>query len=195
MFGAGGRYLDVAGGTGMLVRLMRDAGFDFYWHDPYCLNIHARGFEFDCADSPFLAATAFEVLEHTEEPLAFVKDTLSMAQTDTLIFSTELYGDGAPPAPGEWWYYAFETGQHICFFQRRTLENIAERLGLRLYSHLACHMLTKKRISPLTFRLSFSRFGGIAESFMKYKIRSKTMDDHNLIVQRLEAESFGLKND
>lgn len=28
-----GRFLDVAGGYGMLTRLMRDYGFDFYWSD------------------------------------------------------------------------------------------------------------------------------------------------------------------
>ena len=38
-------YLDVDGGYGMLTRLMRDYGFHFYWTDPYCQNILARGFE------------------------------------------------------------------------------------------------------------------------------------------------------
>ena len=37
--------LDFAGGTGLLTRMMRDRGFNFYWNDKYTLNIHARGFE------------------------------------------------------------------------------------------------------------------------------------------------------
>jgi len=37
-------YLDVAGGYGMLVRLMRDIGFDFYWSDKYCRNLFAECF-------------------------------------------------------------------------------------------------------------------------------------------------------
>ncbi len=42
-----GCYLDAAGGYGMLTRLMRDYGFDFYWSDKYCANLMARGFEFN----------------------------------------------------------------------------------------------------------------------------------------------------
>jgi hypothetical protein len=41
-----GHFLDVAGGYGMLTRLMRDFGFDFYWDDKYCANLFARGFEY-----------------------------------------------------------------------------------------------------------------------------------------------------
>ena len=36
------RYLDFAGGYGLLTRLMRDRGFNFYWHDLYCENVFAR---------------------------------------------------------------------------------------------------------------------------------------------------------
>ena len=45
VFNKNAAYLDVAGGYGMLTRLMRDYGFHFYWTDPYCQNILARGFE------------------------------------------------------------------------------------------------------------------------------------------------------
>src|SRR6185295_19437283 len=31
-----GRYCDIAGGFGLLTRLMRDYGLDFYWSDKYC---------------------------------------------------------------------------------------------------------------------------------------------------------------
>ena len=41
-----GAHLDLSGGTGLFTRLMRDNGFDFYWADPYCQNIHAKGFEY-----------------------------------------------------------------------------------------------------------------------------------------------------
>ena len=41
-----GRYLDAAGGYGMLTRLMRDSGFDFYWSDKHCQNLLATQFEY-----------------------------------------------------------------------------------------------------------------------------------------------------
>ena len=55
------KYLDIGGGYGLLTRLMRDIGFDFYWSDPYCENILAKGFE-SSNNNPISAITAFEVL-------------------------------------------------------------------------------------------------------------------------------------
>src|SRR5688500_8616559 len=40
-----GTFLDYGGGNGMLVRLMRDRGFDFRWHDKYAENLFANGLE------------------------------------------------------------------------------------------------------------------------------------------------------
>ena len=44
-FRADGRFLDYGGGYGLFVRLMRDRGFDFRWHDRYAPNLLSRGFE------------------------------------------------------------------------------------------------------------------------------------------------------
>ena len=35
MFGRDGTFVDYAGGYGLLVRLVRDSGFDFYWQDNF----------------------------------------------------------------------------------------------------------------------------------------------------------------
>ena len=40
-----GTLLDVAGGYGLLARLMRDKGFDCYTTDKYCKNLFAKTFE------------------------------------------------------------------------------------------------------------------------------------------------------
>ena len=107
--------LHVAGGYGMLTRLMRDIGFDFYWSDKYCENLLVRGFEDWAGASPYTAVTAFEVLEHVPDPLRFVTESTGRSSTRTMVFSSTLF-EGAPPRPGTWWYYAFETGQHVSFF-------------------------------------------------------------------------------
>src|SRR5688572_15218026 len=40
-----GKFLDYGGGYGMFVRLMRDAGLNFYLYDQYCENLFAKGFD------------------------------------------------------------------------------------------------------------------------------------------------------
>jgi hypothetical protein len=172
------RYLDTAGGTGLLTRLMRDAGFDFYWRDPYCENVHARGFEFSSATAPCEVVTAFEVLEHLEDPIGFVSEALRESGADTFIFTTETY-NGRPPEPGSWWYYTPETGQHISFYQLRTLERIAEKLGLRFYTYSGLHILTRRKLSPLMCRISLGRLGRMLVPVLKRRLmQSKTMSDH-----------------
>ena len=133
-------YLDIAGGYGILTRLMRDYGFDYYWEDAYCANVVARGFEATRATSPFAALSGFEVIEHTVDPLAFVAGNMERHRCRNFIFSTETYTGTRPPA--DWWYFTPMTGQHISFFHERTLQRIAQRLGLTFHSNGGLHFFT-----------------------------------------------------
>jgi len=175
-----GAYLDVAAGYGMQVRLMRDFGFDYYWSDKYCANLLARGFEADSATSPFQALTAFEVLEHVHDPLSFISESMSSYGSRTLIFSTELY-HGAPPEK-DWWYYAFNTGQHISFYQPKTLQVIAERLGLKFYSAHGIHMLTDRLINNKRFALLTGRLAYPMALYVKTQMKSRTLPDHYMLM-------------
>lgn len=179
-----GRYLDAAGGYGMLTRLMRDLGFDFYWADKYCDNLLARGFEYSERQNGCRAVTAMEVMEHLIDPVAFVDEALRSANADTFIFTTELY-EGQPPGQ-DWWYYAFPTGQHIGFFTQASIEKIAERLGLHFFSANGLHMLTRQSIGenqlhwathPLVSKLSIL--------WIRRHLGSKTMDDHLKMMESL----------
>lgn len=176
-----GAYLDVAGGYGMLVRLMRDIGFDFYWSDKHCQNILARGFESAASGKAFSALTAFEVLEHVSDPLDFISDLLKTHGVRTLLFSTQTY-EGAPP-PAGWWYYAVETGQHISFYQPRTLGTLAKRLGLHFLSAHRLHVLTDqpavfRRINLLTGYLAFP-----ATIYIRHRLGSRTVSDQKALMR------------
>lgn len=181
LFGNEGSYVDVAGGTGLLVRMMRDIGFDFYWKDPYCTNVHARHFEFQEGKGKSNAVTVFEVLEHLEDPVVFIKDALAQAEATTFIFTTELF-HSRPPLPGNWWYYTPETGQHIAFYQNKTLVKIAAELNLTYYSFGGLHVMTDRSRLSAWFKLIVGQGARFAFSYVKRHTRSKTMDDHRAIL-------------
>ncbi len=184
-----GRYMDAAGGYGLLTRLMRDFGFDFYWRDKYCLNLVAPGFEYNEHVGDCVAVTAMEVLEHVSDPIAFVQETLASAKAQTLIFSTELY-EGDPPQPDSWWYYAFETGQHISFYQRRTLMEIGKQLGLHFYSAGGIHILSKTVVNEILLRVLTSKISSILSPWWIRKIvGSKTIPDHEKILAESASAS------
>ena len=181
----GGRYLDAAGGYGLFTRLMRDLGFDFYWADKYCENIISPGFEYNQEMGTCRAVTAFEVLEHLAHPASFIEETLSMSGAQVLLFSTELYA-GAPPRPGDWYYYAFATGQHIAFYQRRTLEMLGTKLGLYFASANGLHIFSRTRVNEQLLRVVTGWLSSAAALWIRFRMGSKTMSDHDLMINRID---------
>jgi len=161
---------------------MRDYGFDFYWYDKYCDNLMARGFEYRPELGPCSAVTAIEIMEHLEDPLGFVSEALDETKAKAFIFTTELF-DGTPPAPSEWWYYSFETGQHIAFYQRRTLELMAKKLGLCFVSENGMHIFSREQINSWRLRLVLGRFGNVFTRNFRHRLVGKVMSDHQRMKQ------------
>ncbi len=149
-FRADGKFIDYGGGYGLLVRLMRDAGFDFYRSDRHCANLLARGFEAEPdGEGGYELLTAMELFEHLADPFGEIERMLSYSRS---IFFTTLLLPEPAPRPGEWWYYVLDQGQHISFYTRKSLEVIAERFGLALVTDgVSRHLLTERRISRLLF--------------------------------------------
>lgn len=174
-FPRGVRCVDVGGGYGVLTRLMRDVGFDFYWTDPFCANLFAKGFEANRVSGDFTVMTAFEVMEHLHDPVGFVRQAIEKYHGVAFAFSTELF-EGSPPSL-DWPYYSFETGQHISFYQRRTLRHIADAVGMRLFSSGHFHLITSHDVSPTLFRLATSRLAFGLFPVMKLLQRSRTWPD------------------
>lgn len=183
------RFLDYAGGYGLFTRAMRDAGFDFYWADPYCENILAKGFEHQDAKQPYEVVTAFEVFEHVEDPIEFVQTLLDQGGgAQTIVFTTNLY-EGTPPSK-DWWYYSFETGQHISFYQARTLRRVAERTGMRFITQSGFHVLTRsKAFTDAKIQIALSRFGPWVAEAWGARVSGKSESDHEALVGTLRIGS------
>lgn len=180
-----GRVLDHAGGYGVLVRLLRDAGVDAYWRDPYCQNLLARGFEGD--QEPFDLITAFEVVEHLVDPVEDLARLLQ--QAPYVLLSTELVPSEGPPAP-DWWYLGMEHGQHIGFLRARTLQYVAERLGCEVRSVGSSHHLLARPGVPGAWR-GLVKLRRAWRLVARYGLTPKTMSDFELMTRRSSLRSTG----
>ena len=146
------RFIDYGGGYGMLVRMMRDRGFDFYWQDVHCANLYAESF--DISDvAPFRAEllTAFEVFEHLVDPVSELEKMLTL--TDTILFSTTVQPfDNVTPE--SWWYFTPETGQHVALHSRTSLQALADQFGLNYcWKDQSIHLFSRKVINDRVFKL------------------------------------------
>jgi hypothetical protein len=175
-FNRNGSFLDYAGGYGVFTRLMRDIGFDFYWHDPYTKNLFANGFEKDLKSNfKFELLTAFEVFEHLVSPKEELEKMLGFS--NTIIFSTELMPQEIPE-PKDWWYYGFNHGQHISFYTEKTLNTLANQFKLNYYNIDEIHILTKRKFnnSVLILMKKLRNYGLF--QIVKRAVKSKTFSDH-----------------
>ena len=150
-FSSDGQFLDYGGGHGLFVRLMRDRGFDFRWHDKYAANLFSVGFAASEDDRPFELVTAFEVFEHLVDPAAEVSEMLRRGNGSLLCTTQLLPSDN--PRPGEWWYYVPTGGQHIAIYTLAALKRLAERSACYLVTDGAfLHLFSRQRISERLFR-------------------------------------------
>lgn len=151
-FDPGRRFVDFGGGYGLFTRWMRDEGYDFFHYDQHCPNLFAPGHDANISGSVrYELVTAFEVFEHLAEPARTVANLLSVS--DSILFSTELLPVPAPPI-ADWWYYGPEHGQHIAFFTRRALQQLAARCSANYYTNGgSIHLISRRQISEKTFRL------------------------------------------
>jgi len=146
-FDTGKKFLDYGGGYGILVRLLRDRGLDFYRQDIYCENIFALNHDITDLDDKnlkFEIVTCFEVFEHTYEPVKLMEDLLIYG--DNILISTLLIPARPMTSPDDWWYFSPHTGQHVLFYTEKALRILAEKFSLNLYSNgTDMHFFTRKK--------------------------------------------------
>ncbi len=186
LFESDGRFIDFGAGYGMFVRLMRDAGYDFWWHDLYCENLFAAEHRVDpTSNDRFELLTAFEVFEHLVDPIGTISEMLTLS--DSILFSTELVPE-PPPSIDEWFYYGLDHGQHVAFYSRNSLERIAQRFGLHVLSYGSyLHLLTKKKASALRWNVALHRVSKRLIDVL-YRRESLLWPDYDKAVKALAAD-------
>lgn len=181
-----GKFIDYGGGYGMFVRLMRDKGFDFYRQDIHCQNLFAKYFDITDIKNPqqFDLLTTFEVFEHLEDPIEELKKMFSFA--NSILFSTELLPHNNP-IPATWWYFAPETGQHISFYTMKSLEVLAKKFNVYLYSNgTSMHMFTKRRYTTNPFE-KHQVLGRIHTLLSLFKLKSSVKKRESLLSKDFES--------
>lgn len=154
LFSGVNSFLDYGGGYGIFTRRMRDLGFDFEWYDQYCNNIFAKGHE--KSKEHYDVITSFEMFEHLENPIETCKKIFSLA--DNLVFSTELLPDPNPKV-NDWWYYCVDHGQHIIFYTKESLQEIARQYSKHYYCFEGIHFFMNRKIKYTTIlKIKFSSF-------------------------------------
>jgi len=146
------RFLDYGGGHGLLVRMMRDRGFNFLWSDRYANNIFARGFEHQ-EGLRYDLTTAYEVFEHLVNPIEDIAHLFEL--TDDLLVTTIVVPEPAPALP-DWWYYSVNSGQHISLYSAKSLEWIAAYFGRHLLSNGEFHLFTREPRKGFLFKLAIN---------------------------------------
>jgi len=181
-FNGNNDFCDYAGGNGILVRMMRDIGINYFWEDMYATNLFASGFELDKNDVEKIeAVSVIECFEHFVNPLEDIEKMLLLSKN--IIFTTELLPTPIP-MPNEWWYYNLERGAHISFFSEKTLNYIANKYSLNYFNLGDIHILTEnKNISNLKLNiLRFTKLG--LHKVLAKKYKSKIWDDCQYMIKK-----------
>ena len=157
--------MDLGTGIGMLPRMLRDSGYDFYGNDAYSNMELIKPFS-NPQGRTFLK-TAFEVVEHVPSLPIFLKDNIF--KKDTFIFSTLIRPNEAIPDKS-WWYYAFENGQHVSFHSKKSLSQAFKMAGYNPKNLISfgsnIHLFSEDKIWKISFK--FAKIFWILGNFHKF---------------------------
>lgn len=132
--------LDFGGGAGQLTAMLRAQGLACDNFDPYFAAEPLSATAYDLV-------TAFEVAEHSRDPLGTFRSALAMVRPDgALLFSTQ----ARPPGAGiDWWYVAPRNG-HVSLHSEASLRACAGRLGVAFVAlNEGLHLFYRERNAPV----------------------------------------------
>lgn len=156
-------FLDYGAGYGIFVRMMRDKGFEYSWYDKFCKNLFALDFIGDLKKQYDLL-TAFELFEHFNNPIMEIEDMFSVSPN--IIFSTTLLPTPTP-YPSEWWYFSLNSGQHISFYTKKSLNIIAKKYRKHYIGFNNIHIFSENKIPIFKLWIAI-KFANLINKAVKY---------------------------
>lgn len=120
--------LDYGSGMGLMSELLAQNGFSTALSfDPFS--------SVQRPERQFNMVTCFEVFEHTNDPIALMKDLDSFLSPDgALLFSTLLCPQEVLDNGLHNWWYCMPRNGHISFYTPASLSVIAARYGMKVHS-------------------------------------------------------------
>ncbi len=142
------RIVDFGGGSGLLVRLLRDQGLDAWGYDKFSPMPLCRGFcvKDDIASGKLAAdlITSFEVFEHLLQPRETTATLASnLSPGGMILVTTRLYDEKRHDA--YWDYLSPEVGQHINFFSASGMNLLAKPMKMKpIFLPSSYHLLVSE---------------------------------------------------
>jgi hypothetical protein len=132
--------LDYGGGDGLFCRIMRDYYLNCFSYDKFSKNIYSKEFLNRNFTTPDLL-TSYEAAEHFSQPMEEFKKIFAL-KPKIFLMTTAIYKNQGQ----NWDYLEADTGQHIFFYSKKSLEFIAKKFNYKII-FLECGfilMLSKK---------------------------------------------------
>jgi len=173
--------LDYGGGLGVLARILRDRGFDASSYDPLAESVFSLP---KTSHQHFDFVTMVEVFEHLEDPVTTITELSE--QTNLIFISTLCIPGGVIDT--NWWYLLADTGQHINFPTKSSLETLAKKIGWTLTSNgNNLHLLSRYSPSKAQrFLVKHQRISWLL-GFLSYPlIRSRSLTASDLVKKTKE---------
>ena len=182
----GDRLLEIGFGLGHFLQVSREVGYEVEGCDvsPFAGQVaELKGFSIHCGEvgdsfynhrmNYYDVITAFEVIEHVYDPLAFVARIASLLKKGGIFFYST--GNvGAARWYGSRWWYLMPEG-HLYYYSPTTLGNILKRCGLELIDPFSAYYYRDRSVIRIMERLRLVNTANITPSSVKERVAFRVL--------------------